>query len=98
MHILIVHIHVKPECVAAFQEATLANTRHSLQEPGVIRFDVLQQQDDPGRFVLYEVYTSPDAVVAHKQTAHYQHWNSVTADMFVTPRTRALYNPLQFSH
>lgn len=97
MHVLIVHAHVKPECVEAFTAATLDNARHSLEEPGVARFDVLQQHDDPTRFVLYEAYRSAEAPAAHKATAHYQRWAATTADMFVTPRTRASYADVNWS-
>ena len=91
MLILVVQIHVKPDRVEAFKAATLDNARQSVQEPGVARFDFIQQQDDPTRFVLYEAYRTPDAPAQHKATAHYQQWAEVTADMFVEPRTRALY-------
>src|SRR5262245_49893879 len=73
---LIVHVHVqvKPESVEAFQAASLENARHSIQEPGVARFDVVQQADDPTRFVLVEVYRTDDAPARHKETAHYARW------------------------
>ena len=91
MLILIVHIHVKTECVEAFKTATLDNARNSVKEPGVLRFDILQQQDDPTRFVLYEVYKSADAPAKHKETAHFNRWRETAEPMMVTPRTRALY-------
>ncbi len=94
MQILIVQAHVKPDCVEAFKAATLENARHSAQEPGVARFDLLQQSDDPTRFVLYEAYKTPDAPAKHKETAHYKKWAEVTANMFAEPRTRALYTEL----
>lgn len=97
MLILIVHIQVKPECVEAFKAATLDNARNSVREAGVARFDVVQQQDDPTRFVLYEAYRTADAPAQHKETAHYKHWAAVTADMFVTPRTRALYQDVHWT-
>jgi len=86
---LVVHVHirVKPECLAAFQEATLANARASLQEPGIARFDVIQQRDDPTRFVLVEVYRTPDDLAAHKETAHYVTWRDTVAPMMAEPRT-----------
>lgn len=86
---LVVHVfvHVKEEAVDAFVEATLANARASVQEPGVARFDVVQQQDDPTRFVLVEVYRTDDAPAAHKQTAHYQTWRDTVADMMASPRS-----------
>jgi autoinducer 2-degrading protein len=82
-----VHVHVKPECVAAFREATLANARASVQEPGVARFDVCQQADDATRFVLVEVYRSADAPARHKETAHYATWRDAVAPMMASPRT-----------
>ena len=85
---LVVHIHVqvKPECVDAFKQATLANARASLQEPGVARFDVVQQQDDPSRFVFVEVYRDAAAAAAHKETAHYPVWRDAVAPMMAGPR------------
>jgi len=91
MQILIVHIHIKQDRIAAFQAATLENGRNSRQEPGVIRFDFLQQNDDPARFVLIEVYRDQAAVAAHKETAHYHAWIAAVDDMFAEPRTRAFY-------
>ena len=91
MHILIVHAQIKPEHVDAFIEATRVNARESAKEPGIARFDFLQQKDDPTRFVLYEVYRDTAAPAAHKQTAHYNDWAAKVEPMFVAPRTRALY-------
>lgn len=87
--LLVVHVHVqvKPECVAAFQAATLANARASVQEPGIARFDVVQQVDDPTRFVLVEVYRTADAPAKHKETAHYVTWRDTVAPMMAAPRT-----------
>jgi len=87
MHILHVFIHVKPECVDAFKAATLANASASLREPGVARFDVNQQADDPTRFVLVEVYRSPAGHAAHRETAHYAAWRDAVAPMMAEPRT-----------
>jgi len=86
---LIVHVfvHVKPECVDAFRSATVANARNSVQEPGIARFDVVQQHDDPTRFVLVEVYRTPDDPARHKETPHYQAWRNTVADMMVEPRS-----------
>jgi quinol monooxygenase YgiN len=86
---LVVHVHVrvKPESVNAFREATLANARQSLQEPGIAGFDVVQQQDDPTRFVLVEAYRTPEAPAAHKETKHYQVWRDTVASMMAEPRT-----------
>ena len=91
MHILIVHAQVKPEFIEAFIAATKVNAGESAKEPGVARFDFLQQKDDPSRFVLYEVYRDADAPTAHKQTAHYNEWAAKVEVMFVTPRTRTFY-------
>ena len=87
MLIVQVHVHVKPEHIAAFQAATLANARASLGEPGIARFDVLQQTDDPTRFLLVEAYRTPDAPAAHKATAHYATWRDTVAPMMAEPRT-----------
>ena len=86
---LVVHVHVsvKPEWVEAFREATLANARQSVQEPGIARFDVAQQADDPTRFVLVEVYRTAEATVAHKETRHYQIWRDTVAPMMAGPRS-----------
>lgn len=87
--LLIVHVdvHVKPDAVEAFRAATLANARASLSEPGVARFDVLQDRDDPTRFVLTEVYRTADAPAAHKETAHYRIWRDTVADLMAEVRT-----------
>jgi autoinducer 2-degrading protein len=87
--LLIVHVsvHVKPDRIDAFKAATVENARHSIEEPGVARFDVLQQAGDPARFVLTEVYRTAEAPAAHKETAHYQRWRDTVADMMAEPRT-----------
>jgi (4S)-4-hydroxy-5-phosphonooxypentane-2,3-dione isomerase len=87
MLIVHVHVHVKPECVEAFKEATLANARESVKEPGIARFDIAQQQDDPTRFVLVETYRDAQAPGAHKETQHYQTWRDVVAPMMAEPRS-----------
>jgi autoinducer 2-degrading protein len=85
---LIVHIavSVKPEQVEAFKAATIENARHSVHEPGIARFDVVQQSDDPTRFVFVEVYRSSEAAAAHKDARHYQVWRDTVADMMAQPR------------
>src|SRR5215471_3056082 len=95
MLILIVHAQVKLEFVDAFIAATKVNASESAKEPGVARFDFLQQQDDPTRFVLHEVYREAAAPAKHKETAHYLEWNEKTAEMLVAPRTRAWYTNVQ---
>ncbi|HEX5218452.1 MAG TPA: antibiotic biosynthesis monooxygenase [Verrucomicrobiae bacterium] len=87
MLIVHVHVHVKPEAVDAFKAATLENARQSVQEPGIARFDVVQQADDPTRFVLVEAYRSVEATAAHKETRHYQVWRDTVAPMMAGPRT-----------
>jgi autoinducer 2-degrading protein len=86
MLIVHVHVHVKPECVEAFKQISLANAQASVQEPGVARFDVLQQLDDPTRFVLVEVYRDANAPAKHKETAHYAAWRDAVVDMMAEPR------------
>jgi (4S)-4-hydroxy-5-phosphonooxypentane-2,3-dione isomerase len=92
MLIVHVHVHVKPECVEAFRRVTIENARQSVKEPGIARFDVCQQQDDPTRFVLIEVYRTADATAKHKETAHYQKWRDVVADMMAESRSSVKYN------
>lgn len=92
MFIVHVHVHVKPEAVEAFKQATVANALASIQEPGIDRFDVVQQQDDPTRFVLVEVYKTPDDPVRHKDTAHYAAWRDTVADMMAAPRQSTKYS------
>ncbi len=90
---LVVHVHVRvqPGAIAAFQAATLANARASLQEPGIARFDVLQSADDPTRFILVEAYRDDAAPAAHKTTAHYALWRDTVAPMMAEPRTSARF-------
>jgi len=86
MLVVHVHVHVKPEGVESFKQATIENARHSLEEPGIARFDVVQQADDPTRFVLVEVYRTPDAPARHKETAHYAAWRDAVAPLMSEPR------------
>ena len=92
MFIVHVDVHVRPDCVEAFKEATLANARCSVREPGIARFDVVQRQDDPTRFVLVEVYRTPGDPAKHKETEHYQTWRDTVADMMAEPRQSAKYD------
>jgi quinol monooxygenase YgiN len=87
MLIVHVHVHVKPEFIDSFAEATVENARNSVNEPGIARFDVIQQGDDPARFVLVEVYRSVEATVRHKETAHYAKWRDTVASMMSEART-----------
>ena len=90
---LVVHVNVrvKPEFAEAFRDATLENATNSVQEPGVARFDVLQQSDDPTRFMLVEVYRTPDDPARHKETAHYHTWRDTVAEMMAEPRSSIRY-------
>lgn len=89
-----VFVRVKPGCEEAFIEATKENACNSLQEPGIARFDLVQQNDDPTRFVLVEVYKTDDAPAAHKQTAHYARWRDAVADMMAVSRSSLKYETL----
>ena len=91
---LIVHVlvHVKADQVEAFKAASLENALNSIQEPGIARFDVIQQLDDPTRFVLVEVYRTADDPARHKETAHYQKWRDTVEDMMAEPRTSVKYS------
>jgi autoinducer 2-degrading protein len=91
MHIVHVHVRVKPECIDAFIEASLNNARSSVLEPGVARFDVIQQTDDPAQFVLVEVYRSSEDPARHKETAHYQLWRDTVAELMAEPRKGIRY-------
>lgn len=94
MHIVLVHIYVKAEHLAEFIPLTHENARHSRLEPGIARFDFLQMQDDPQRFMLVEVYRHPDDVDRHKETAHYLAWRDAVAEMMVEPRSGVKYSNL----
>jgi autoinducer 2-degrading protein len=91
MHILHVHCHVKPEHLEEFKQATMINAAKSRQEAGVARFDVIQQTDDPTRFILMEAYRSAEGHASHKETEHYNTWNAAVADWLFEPRSRAVH-------
>ena len=93
---LIVHVHVQvhSESVGAFIEATLENARNSILESGIARFDVVQQTEDPTRFVLVEIYRNEAAAKAHKETAHYAKWRDTVAPMMSVPRTGIRFSNL----
>jgi autoinducer 2-degrading protein len=91
MFVVQVHVHVKAESVAQFHQATLENARNSIAEPGIARFDVLQQLDDPTRFLLVEVYRTPEDADRHKETRHYHVWRDTVADMMAEPRASVKY-------
>lgn len=87
MFIVHVFVHVKEDRVEEFKTATVENAQNSLREPGIARFDVVQQQDDPTRFVLVEVYRTSDDPARHKETDHYKKWRDTVADMMAEPRS-----------
>ena len=87
MFVVHVFVHVKEEFIEAFKEATIENATNSLQEPGVSRFDFLQQNDDPTRFILVEAYKTPEDPAKHKETAHYVKWRDTVAPMMAEPRS-----------
>ena len=87
MFIVHVFIHVKAEYVEQFKAATIENASNSIKEPGIARFDFIQQKDDPNRFVLVEVYRTEDDPAKHKETAHYLKWRDTVTDWLVEPRT-----------
>ncbi len=91
MFIVHVHVHVKADQVEAFRAASVENARQSVQEPGVARFDVIQQREDPTRFILVEVYRTPDDPARHKETAHYRKWRDTVESMMAEPRTAVKY-------
>ena len=93
---LVVHVdvQVRPERVAEFLEATVANARASVQEPGVARFDVIQDRADPAHVVLVEVYRDDDAPAAHKATAHYATWRDTVEDMMARPRASTRFSAI----
>lgn len=91
MLIVQVHVHVKAEAVEDFKRATIENARASIQEKGIARFDVVQQADDPSRFVLIEIYRTPEAAALHKETAHYAKWRDAVASMMEEPRSSVKY-------
>ena len=91
MNIVLVHVHVKPEFVEAFKQASLENASNSVKEDGIARFDVIQQNDDPTRFILVEVYKTTEASAAHKETAHYAKWRDTVAEMMAESRQGIKY-------
>lgn len=87
MLIINVSVHVKPECIDAFKQASIVNATASVLEPGIARFDVLQREDNPTRFLLIEAYRDDEAPARHKQTAHYAAWRDAVESMMAEPRT-----------
>jgi (4S)-4-hydroxy-5-phosphonooxypentane-2,3-dione isomerase len=93
MIIVHVHVHVRPESIEAFKLASIENARNSIQEPGIARFDLIQQIDDPSRFILVEIYRKAEAQGAHKETDHYARWRDTVAEMMAEPRSAVKFAP-----
>jgi len=91
MFVVCVHVHVKPGSAEQFIAATLENAGRTVEEPGALRFDVLQQIDDPNRFVLYEAYRDEEGAKAHKETAHYARWRETVEPWMAEPRRGVQY-------
>lgn len=96
MHVVSVTVFVKPDRVDAFIDATLDNARNTRKEPGNVRFDVLQADEDPARFLLYEAYHTKEDFTAHQQTAHYLRWKETVADWMAQPRQGVKHHSLFF--
>jgi autoinducer 2-degrading protein len=95
MIVICVHIRVKADIITRFVEETTVNHKESIREPGNLRFDIVQQTDDPCRFMLYEAYDSDEAAIAHKNTAHYNRWRDAVSEMMAEPRIGIRYNIVQ---
>lgn len=96
MHVVCVTIHVKPEHRQAFVTATLDNAQNTRREPGNLRFDVLQGEEDPNRFLLYEAYHTKDDFTRHQQTEHYLRWKTAVADWMAQPRSATKHHSVFF--
>ncbi len=94
MLVTCVYVHVKPGAIQEFINASVENHLEAVKEPGNLRFDFIQQADDPCRFMLYEAYESEEASAAHKNTPHYQKWREAVQDMMTEPRNGVKYNIL----
>ncbi len=92
MLVVHVHVHVKPEYIEAFKQATIENARHSIQEVGIARFEVIQNAHDPTRFILVEVYRTDEAPAQHKETAHYTAWRDAVMPMMAEARESLKYS------
>ena len=91
MQIVLVHVHVKSEFVEAFKQASIENASNSVKEAGIARFDVIQQMEDPTKFILVEIYKTADASTAHKETAHYAKWRDTVVEMMAESRQGIKY-------
>ena len=91
MIIIHVYLNAKREMINAFKEATVKNASNSVREPGILRFDVLQQENNPAMFLLVEIYKNEKAVSAHKETSHYAEWVKIAEPMLAEPRSKTSY-------
>jgi autoinducer 2-degrading protein len=89
---VMVHINVKPDSIEAFKQASIINAQNSIQESGIARFDFIQQQEDPTKFLLIEVYASEEATLKHKETEHYHTWRDTVTPMMAEPRKGVRYD------
>ncbi len=94
MQIVHVHVRVKPDKIQAFKMATIENAQNSIKEPGIARFDVVESQDEPVKFVLIEIYRTAEDSIRHKETAHYQKWKDTVAPMMAEQRTSYKFIPV----
>lgn len=94
MYVVSVTVFVQPDRARDFIDATLENGRHTRREAGNVRFDILQCVDPTTRFLLYEVYRTPDDFKAHQQTQHYLKWRETVADWMAQPRQGVKHNSL----
>jgi (4S)-4-hydroxy-5-phosphonooxypentane-2,3-dione isomerase len=92
MQIVLVHVNVKPEFIEAFKQISIENASNSVKEVGIARFEVIQQTDDPTKFILVEIYKTADAPGAHKETAHYKRWRDKVMPMMAEPRKGIKYS------
>ena len=90
MLVVLVYCQPKPDYIESFRQACIENASNSVKEPGIARFDVLQDNEDPTRFILVEVYRTPEDPAKHRETAHYQKWRDTVAEMLAEPRTRTM--------
>jgi (4S)-4-hydroxy-5-phosphonooxypentane-2,3-dione isomerase len=95
MIVTCVYVHVKPDAIDSFINATISNHRNTVKEPGNIRFDFTQQADDPCKFMIYEVFESEDAVLEHKKTSHYKIWRDTVEDFMAEPRHGVRYKIIE---
>ena len=96
MYVVAVTVWVKPQYVEPFIAASLDNARHSRKEPGNVRWDFCQSEDDPTRFLLYEAYREKDDFTKHQQTEHYARWKSAVTDWMAQPRQGVKHNAIFF--